>query len=121
MRAEYRVPGNNIRADSPGLGMLELCCAPPRQGSQPSDVMYEYKINDLALMLNALIATSRDLRVGDQLSQTICTDQYLANLATMLGGFKRLCESFEADPSLIDQIVKLQQIGERRVGKECRL
>lgn len=71
--------------------------------------MYEYKVGDLALMLGALIAASRDYSTSDRLSQPIATDEEMSNLAKVLGGLGILCRNFDADPSLLEQIKGLEQ------------
>jgi hypothetical protein len=72
-------------------------------------LMKEYRIGDLAAVLSGLTSLCRDLSTSDQLSKPICTDQELANFATCLDGLVICCNNFEADPSLINQIIIFRQ------------
>ncbi|SRR6266478_308709 len=72
-------------------------------------LMKEYKIGDLALVLTGLTSLCRDLSTSDQLSKPICTDDELAKLAMVLEGLIICCNNFEADRSLINQIITLEQ------------
>jgi hypothetical protein len=80
--------------------------------------MYEYKIGDLALMLGALSIVNRDLGTSDTLQQPICTDDFCNNLSLVLNGLAILCDNFDADPSLLEQIKTLE--GELIEGKADR-
>jgi len=72
------------------------------------EIMREYKIDELALMLSALTNCSRDLNTADQLSKKICTQEFLEDLGHCLSGLVTVCSNFDADPSLIDQIKELE-------------
>jgi hypothetical protein len=71
--------------------------------------MYEYKVGDLALMLGALRSACRDLQTSDGLGQPLCTDEFCANLSTVLNGVGILSENFDADASLREQIKTLEE------------
>jgi hypothetical protein len=63
-------------------------------------IMFEYKLNDLALGLGAIISASRDLSTADTLKQPICTEDYAKIVGTNLSGLATMCGNFNADPSL---------------------
>ena len=71
--------------------------------------MYEYKIGDLALMLGGLTSAWRDLGTSDALRQPISTDEFCGNLAVVLHGLGILCQNFNADSSLLEQIKTLEK------------
>src|SRR6266403_2878692 len=72
-------------------------------------LMKEYKIGDLALVLTGLTNLCRDLSTSDQLAQPITTDERLSDLAACLEALMICCNNFEADMSLINQIINLGQ------------
>ena len=80
--------------------------------------MYEYKIGDLALMLGALTNVNRDLGTSDTLKQPICSDEFCHSLSLVLEGLGILCNNFDADPSLLEQIGTLEE--ELKSGKADR-
>jgi hypothetical protein len=83
-----------------------------------AELMYEYKVGDLALMLSALTSARQHLATSDKLGQPICTDEFCTNLSQMLEGLVILCENFDADPSLIGQIQTLSS--ELKIGEADR-
>ena len=73
-----------------------------------AELMYEYKIGNLALMLGSAISVSRDLGTSDQLEKPILTDEYCKQLALIIEGLRLLCQNFEVDPSLKQQLEILE-------------
>lgn len=72
-----------------------------------TELMFEYKLNDFALMLSSVISASRDLHTSDSLKEPICTVEYANALGITLDGLAIMCGNFNADPSLIKQIKSL--------------
>jgi hypothetical protein len=73
------------------------------------EIMFEYKLNDLALGLGAIISASRDLSTSDTLKQPICTEDYAKIIGTSLDGLAIMCGNFNADPSLVKQMKMLSK------------
>jgi hypothetical protein len=71
--------------------------------------MFEYRLDDLALVLGSIISSSRDLKTSDSLSQPICDDEYCKALGTSLDALAIVCGNFNSDPSLVKQINALSQ------------
>jgi hypothetical protein len=69
-----------------------------------AELVKEYKIGELALLLTSLATLCRDLLASDKLDHPIATDDKLSDFATCLEALAFFCTSCDADSSLIEQI-----------------
>ena len=66
--------------------------------------MYEYKIGDLAKMLTAALAASRDLGVAEDLGHDKAESDYCERLAIIIDGLAICCANCDMDSSLLKQM-----------------
>jgi len=87
------------------------------------DIVYDFPVGDLALMLVTVTRASRDLGTGDNLKNSkistslskkglklreVCTDEWIGQLAITLDGLSITCRHFDPDPSLAELIIRLR-------------
>lgn len=72
------------------------------------ELMYEYAINDLVLMLTGLITASEKLGIANNPHEPIPDPPWLHDLSTTLDGLHVICGHIQLDSSLMDQIVRLK-------------
>jgi hypothetical protein len=70
--------------------------------------MYEYKVGDLAQMLAGVVAVERNLVAAEELGTEKPDAEYCDKLSICIDGLAICCSNFDADPSLIDQMRKLE-------------
>jgi hypothetical protein len=71
--------------------------------------MYEYKLGDLAQMLTGVLSAERDLIAAEALGAQKPDAEYCKNLSICIDGLAICCANFDADPSLIEQMRRLEQ------------
>jgi len=71
--------------------------------------MREYQLGDLAQMFTAILAAERDLIAAEALGTAKPDAEYCERLAICVDGLAISCANFDADPSLIDQMRRLEQ------------
>lgn len=71
-------------------------------------LMYEYKLADLAQMWTAVLSAQRDLLAAEALGTDKPDDRYCERLAICLDGLALCCDMFDADSSLILQMRNLE-------------
>ena len=74
-----------------------------------AELVNEYKIGELALLLTSLTTLCRDLLASDRLSQPIATDEILSDFSTGLEALINFCMNCDADLSLVHQIHDFRQ------------
>src|SRR5438270_10803523 len=82
------------------------------------ELMYEYSISDLVLMLSGLLTASHMLKYAKSPHEAIPDQEWLQQLSVAIDGLHILAEQIEMDMSLVDQIAKLREVTGR---EKCEL
>lgn len=87
-----------LRADGKEVCLLSL-----------AELMREYNVFSLAMIMNAIVAKNRDLAEADRTGTTICDDARMNQLLVVMNGLAAGCALFDADNALLAQVNSLAE------------
>jgi hypothetical protein len=109
--------GNKILAESKASAMISV----EVRLLSLAELMREYRIDELALMLSGLTHACEKFSTSDQLNQPLATDERIHHLGALLEGLMICSSNFDADGSLLSQISNFRQeiLAKKVDRREC--